>query len=147
VKPGRSCSVLGTASMGHSWPVADASWFGVMEDDSQCRALAWAEAADSVAHGYSIDAAGSADGPLVDGKDDALALAKWDDFDAGLHAGALLGKDELAPGEVSVGLAKEKCNLKGKDELSVEILVEAVVVVLLVSEQERGWTRLAGGMT
>jgi hypothetical protein len=63
-----------------------------------------------------------------------------------LHARALFGEDKLAPREVSFGLAKEKCYLKGKDELSVEILVEAVVVVLLVSEQERGWTRLAGVM-
>jgi hypothetical protein len=72
-----------------------------VEDDSKGEALAGTDWADAVAHGYSIDAAGAALGPVINGKDDGFALMERDDGDAGLHAGALLGEDELAAGEVA----------------------------------------------
>jgi hypothetical protein len=97
-----------------------------------------------VAQRYSIDAAGSALGAVVDGEDDGLALPERDDGSTRLHTGALLGEDELATGEVASGVAEEEGYLKREDERAVEILVEAVVVALLVLEQKWCGARLAG---
>jgi len=96
-----------------------------------------------VAQGYSIDAAGAALRTMVDGEDDGFALAERNDGGPGLHTGALLGEDELASSEVARGVAEEEGYLKREDEGAVEILVEAVVVALLVLEQQRCGTGLA----
>lgn len=85
--------------------------------------MAGTDGADSVAHGYSIDASSAALGTVVDGEEDSFALLERDDFGAGLHAGALFGEDEFATGEVCSGSAEEEGGLNGKNEVSVEVLM------------------------
>jgi hypothetical protein len=75
----------------------------------------------------------------VDGEDHALAAAERHDLGAGLHRGALLGEDELAAGEVLVGLGEQDRHLEREDVLAVEVLVQAVVVAgAVLQEQGRG---------
>jgi hypothetical protein len=83
---------------------------------------------------------------VIDGEDDGFALMKLNDGDAGLHAGALLGEDELAAGEVVRGVAEQEGYLQGKDELAVEVLVEAVIVALAVLQKQRRWAGLASAV-
>ena len=72
-----------------------------------------------MAHGYSIDAACAALWAVIDGEEDGFALLELDDFDAGLHARALLGEDEFAASEVGAGSAEEESGLDGEDEVTV----------------------------
>ena len=115
-----------------------------MEDDADRVATTRAEPADAVAHVDAVGAARAFDGPVVDGKDHALALAERHDLGAGLHARPLLGEDELAAGEVGAGLGQEQGDLQRKDVLAIEVLVQAVVVAGTVAEEERRRSRLAG---
>ena len=70
--------------------------FGIVENDSQCVALARMNGTDAVPKGGAIVAAYPADGTMVDGKDDCVAAIRVKRFDAGLLARALLAKDKLA---------------------------------------------------
>ena len=63
-----------------------------------------------------------------------------------LHAWPLLGEHELAALEVAPGLGEENRRLEREDVLSVEVLVQAVVVPFTVPEHERGRPGLAGVM-
>jgi hypothetical protein len=108
--------------------------------------MAGADDADTVAHGYSIDATSTALWAMVHGEEDSLTLAQRNDGGAGLHTRALFRQYKLATCEVAAGLAKKDGSLDGKDELAVEILVEAVVIVLLVFEKKRCRPRLSGLM-
>jgi hypothetical protein len=116
---------------------------GIVKDDSQRKAFARAQGADSVAHRYTIDAASASLGAVIDGKKYHLALMKRNDLDAGLHPWALFGKDKLASGEVNRGSAEKKCSLYGEDEIAVEILVETVEVAGIVLQQQRCGTGLS----
>src|SRR4051812_12506820 len=106
-------------------------------------AMARAHAADAVAHVHAIDAAGSSDGPVMDGEDDGVALGERDHFGARLHARPLLGEYEFAAGEIA-GRREQERDLDGEDEVAVEILMEAVVIAGTVLEQERGRLGLTG---
>ena len=118
----------------------------IVEDDSEGEALAGTDWADAVAHGYSIDAASAALRAVVDGEDDDFALMELDDGDAGLHAGALFGEDELAAGEVARGFGEKEGYLEGKDEFAIEVLVEAVVIAGAVLQEQRSGACLASLM-
>lgn len=51
---------------------------------------------------------------VVDGERDCIALAQWHDFNAALHAGALLRENELATREISPRLGEQNRDLKRK---------------------------------
>jgi hypothetical protein len=102
------------------------------------------DGADAVTHRYSIDAARASLGAVIHRKDDGFALMQLDDGGARLHAGALLGEDELAAGEVACGFAEQEGYLQGEDEIAVEVLVEAVIVALAVLQEQWCGSGLAG---
>jgi hypothetical protein len=116
----------------------------VMEDDAQGVTVAGTHAADAVAHVDPIEAAGTRNGPVMDGESYGVALAERDDFGAGLHARALLGKNEFTAGEIAAGFGEEEGDLYGEDMFSIQILMEAVIVARSVLEEQRRGTQLAG---
>lgn len=61
-----------------------------------------------------------------------------------MHAGALFCQDKLPSCEVASRFAEEKGDLEWEDEFSIEILVEAVVIVLLILEKQWSWPSLTG---
>src|SRR5215211_7340674 len=63
----------------------------IVKDDAECEARSGMQPADAVAHSDPISAARAGDGPLVDGKDDGVALLQVHDFGARLHSRPLLG--------------------------------------------------------
>src|ERR1700676_3736554 len=77
-----------------SWRASIGLSSRVMEDDAEREAFARAQAADAVAHGHAVDATAALHGPLVDGEDDAFALAQRHHLGARLHARPLLGQHE-----------------------------------------------------
>jgi hypothetical protein len=71
---------------------------------------------------------------MMDRESYGISPAKRHDFGTRLHTGPLLRQHELASGEVSLRLRKQDGNLYGKDVLSVEVLVETVVIAGAVLE-------------
>src|SRR5215471_19979491 len=110
----------------------------VVEDDAEGVALAADEAAHPVTHRHAIRATRTLHGAVARGEDDHLALLEMHDAPARLGARSLLHEEELASREVLAGLAQEHGELEGKDDVAVEILVQAVVAVGLVAQEKRG---------
>ena len=108
----------------------------IVKDHPKRMTLPAANGTHAVAHRYAIDTARPALGTVIDRKDDGLALAKRNDGDAGLHARTLLGEHELSAGEVASGLTEKKSYLERKEDVAVEVLMQAVVVAGLVAEQQ-----------
>src|SRR5207244_1334684 len=86
----------------------------------------------------------AANRPMMHGEDDGIPLAKRHDLRARLHARPLLGDDELTSREILPRLREQDRHLQREDTLSVEVLVQAVVVTRAVREQQRGRSGLAG---
>ena len=118
----------------------------VVEDHAQRVTLPGSHAADAVAEVDAIDPARATHGALVHGKDHGIPPSERHDLDARLHARPLLGQHELAAGELLAGLRQQARNLKRKDMLAIQILVQAVVVVRTVAEEQRRRPGLTGGM-
>src|SRR5215469_13796765 len=78
------------------------------------------------------------------GEDDGIALLQRDNDGARLHARALLGHDEFAAGELAARFGEQDGELKREGMLSIEILVQTVVIARDVLEEQRGRLRLAG---
>ena len=70
----------------------------------------------------------------VDREDSRVALLERQDHDAGLHAGTLLGHHEPAALEVVAWLIQQDRDLYRENTLSVEVAMEAVVVLRRVFE-------------
>ena len=70
-------------------------------------------------------------------EDDAFSSDERNHFCARLHPGALLGEEKLAAGEVAAGRGQEEGYLQRKEHLAVDVLVQAIVVVLFVAQEER----------
>lgn len=85
-------------------------------------------------------------GTLTHRKDDGVALLEWDDLGTRLHARTLFGQDKLAAGEVAARLRQQDGDLNREDVLAVDILVQAIVVVLMVLKHQRRRAMLACGM-
>lgn len=96
-----------------------------------------------MAQGDPIGASGAALGPVVDSEDYRLTLMERNDRGPGLHSGTLFGQNELSTREVLPRFAEEKGDLEREDELTIEILVETVVIVLLIFEQQGSGATLA----
>lgn len=80
----------------------------------------------------------------MDCEDDAIALAKRYDHWPRLHARALLRHHELTTGEICIGLGKQNCQLDWEYVLTVEVLVQTVVVIHSVLKEKRRGPRLTG---
>ena len=92
-----------------------------------------------------VDAVGSSRalyGPVVNREGHGIALVKRNDLGSRLHTRPLLREHEFAPGEISLWLGKQDGDLNRKDVLSVEVLVEAVVVAGAVLQEQRGGSQL-----
>src|SRR6185369_2659303 len=109
--------------------------------------MAGTDAADAMAQVDAVVALGAADRPVVHGKGDCIAPAERHDFDAALHARALLGQHELAAGEILLGYREQNSHLNREGEIAVEILMQAVEVAGPVLQQQRRRAGLAGGVT
>jgi len=72
---------------------------------------------------------------MMDGEDHRIALPERYDFRARLHPRPLLGDDELAPFEVSRRPRQQDRQLQREDMLTVQVLMQAVVVVGAVAKQ------------
>ena len=79
----------------------------------------------------------------MNGEGDGIALVKWNDFDAALHARALLGQHKIAAGEIVARLGKQNRDLDREGEVAVEILVQAIEVAGRILQQQRRRPRLA----
>ena len=77
------------------WQGRSRRLFGVVENDSQCVALARMNGADAVPKRRAIIAAYAADRTMVDGKDDRIAAVGVESFGARLLSRALLTKDPV----------------------------------------------------
>src|SRR5688572_1962287 len=81
--------------------------------------------------------------PMVYREDHSVTLAQRDDLDSRLHARTLLGQNELAAREVLPWLREKERDLEREDVVTVEVLVQAVEVILAVLKQERRRTSLS----
>jgi len=96
-------------------------------------------AAHAVAKVHSVVAPGALDRAAVDGEHGRIALMQWHDGRPRLHAGTLFRQDELAAVEVLTGLRQKYSDLQREDVLTVEVLMQAVVVLGTVLKQQ--WRR------
>jgi hypothetical protein len=114
----------------------------IVEDDPDGVPHTRADAAHAVAQVHPVVALRSLHWPVMDCKGHGIALTKWHDFGAALHARPLLGQHELAACEVLAGLRKEDCNLNRECEITVEVLMQTVEVTWDILQQKRRWTGL-----
>src|SRR6185312_4840221 len=96
----------------------------VVEDDSQCGALAATYRADAMAHASAVIAALARHRPFINSKQHGIALQQRHNLRSRLHARALLGQDELAALEVMARLAQQNRHLDGKGDVAIEVLVQ-----------------------
>ena len=92
---------------------------GVVENNSQCVALARVNGADTVTKVGSVIAARAAHGSMMNCKDDRIALLWRENFNARLPAWLLLGEDKFAAVKVFAALTQETGDLKRKHDVAV----------------------------
>ena len=119
----------------------------VMENDPQGVSLSGMNGADAVTKVGAIVAARASNGSMMNCKDYRVALLGSEHFDPRLAARLLFGKHEFTAGEIASALAQEKSELKGKYNITVKILVQAVEITGAIFKQQWRWTVLAGAMT
>ncbi len=85
-----------------------------MENDPDRVPPPGAEAADAVPHADPVGPPTARDRPVVNRKDDALALAERHDLGSRLHAWSLFGEHELAAGKSVPGTESRIATCKGK---------------------------------
>lgn len=119
----------------------------IMEDDAQRRALSGIHAADTMADLHAVWAPRPLNRPLVAGKDHCITLAWRNHHGSRLHPGALFCEDQFAAGEVTPGPAKHDGGLQRKHMVTIEVLMQAVVVTLTVGQQQWRGSNLPGSVT
>src|ERR1044071_7554228 len=85
--------------------------FGIVENDSQCVALARMNGTDAMPKGGAIVATYPADETMVDGKDDRIAAVGIERFGARLLPRALLAKDKLAAVKILAALTEKNSKI------------------------------------
>jgi len=95
------------------------------------------DAADAVAEIDAIVAARTFYRTIASGEDDRLALAGGDDLGFRLHAGLLFNQEKFPALPIASGLTKQENHLQRESDLTVEILVQAVVAATFVVEDQR----------
>src|SRR5215468_9007459 len=99
--------------------------------------LAGTQAADTVTHVHTVCSTSSFNRPMMHCESDTVSLAQRHDFRAGLHPRSLLGEHKLSASEVPTRPRQQDRYLDGEHMLSVEILMEAVVIAFVIFEQQR----------
>ena len=115
-----------------------------MENDADCVTAPRADAANAVTQVHAIRTARTLHRPVVNRENNAVALTKRHDHRPALHARALLRHDELTAGEVRAGVGQQNSQLEREDMLTVEVLVQAVVVVDSILKEKRRRPHLTG---
>lgn len=100
----------------------------VVEDDPHGVSLTRTHLADPMAHIDPIGAASALHWTGVNRESHCITLLQWHDFRARLHAWALLGEHKFATHEVLTRGREQNGHLNGENMLSVEILMQAVVI-------------------
>jgi hypothetical protein len=77
----------------------------------------------AVLHLDAVDTPRACHWPMMNRKDNAVALAQRHYFDPRLHARPLLGQHELSSREIAAGLTEQERDLQREDVCSIEILV------------------------
>src|SRR5688572_14140788 len=95
------------------------------------------DAADAMPQRHAIGAAGSLHGSMTHGEQETIPLSQRHDHGPRLHTRALLDHDEFAAAEVFLGLGQQNRKLQRKHLFTVKVLVQAIIVVLVVLEEER----------
>lgn len=72
---------------------------------------------------------------MLNGKHHSVSLFEGDDFYARLHPGTLLGQYELTTGEINARPRQQNHGLQRKEVFRIDVLVQAVVIVLAVTQQ------------
>ena len=80
---------------------------------------------------------------MVNGKCYTVSLTKWNYLRTRLHTRPLFGEDKLTSQKVSRWLRQEKGNLYGEDVLSVQVLMQAVIISLTVLQKQGCRTKLS----
>src|SRR5262249_15902016 len=119
----------------------------VVKDDAKAHSCAGGHRADPMSHDDPVGAARARDGALSGRKNDPGALLNRDRMSARLSAGALFDQKEFAAGVVDLPAAKGEDDLQRKRELTVQILMQAVVSSGPVAQQQRRRTPLTSGVT
>jgi hypothetical protein len=116
--------------------------FRVVKDNAHSVAMAGSQPADSVPQINAIGSARPLYRAVVDCEHHAVALAQRYHLGSRLHAWSLFGQDELAAGEIPLRFREQNGHLQRKDVLTIQILMERIVVTLGVLQQERCRPRL-----
>jgi hypothetical protein len=119
---------------------------GIVENDTECVPATGAQAAYAMPHVDPISSASAANRAVVDRKDHAFALPERYDFAARLHSWSLLREQKFAAGKISSRLRQEKCHLKRKDVLAVNVLMQAIEITGTIAENERRGLALSVGV-
>src|SRR5438876_8773646 len=90
-----------------------------------------------------MPAPGAADGPVARGKDHQLPPLGVDRLAPRLRPGPLLDEQEITALVVDAAAAQKRGDLQREGDVTIEILVQAVVPTSLVVEQQRRRLRLS----
>src|ERR1700730_13623993 len=119
---------------------------GVVENQTECEALARPHRRDSMPHRRRRPSAGRTHRPFTRREDEAVAEWQQCRGAARLCARTLLDEQELTAGVVDTRFAEVDHDLQRKHQVAVEIPMQRVPVTLAVLEQDRGRLGLAGRM-
>src|SRR5258708_36682472 len=118
-----------------------------MKDYAKHMPLSGMYAANAVSHLHAIAAARALHGSIVHREDDAASLVQRHDDGPRLPAGPLFREHEFPAREILCRLREQEGDLQREYVLSVEILMQAVVIAFSILQQERRRPGLAGPMT
>ena len=90
--------------------------------------MARANATDAVTEVHAINILRTLDRTLMNREDDGVALAQRYDHRPRLHTWPLLRQYKFAASEISLRFRQQDCELKRKNVLAVEVLMEAIVI-------------------
>src|SRR5262245_58509714 len=110
---------------------------GIVEQHAERVTVPAAQPADAVAHVGPIEPARSPDGAMAGGDHDRFTLRGNDYVRCALSPRALLDQHELASLVVAALLAEREDHLEGKEELAVQVLVQAVEIAGSIAQQNR----------
>jgi len=100
----------------------------------------------SVAKIRSVVALRASNRPMMNRKDHRIALVRREHFNAGLLARPLFGKHKFAACKIAPSLTQEEGDLKWKDDLAVQILVQTIEITRAVLQEQGRRALLAGAV-
>lgn len=106
-----------------------------MENDAEGAACATVNTAHAMSHADAVKPPGGPGRTAVHSENHRLTLAQIDHLCTARLFRVTLGEDEFAAGEVQARLVEEKDYLERKHVFTVQVLVQAAVVVFLVTQK------------